>query len=310
MNDYISIPPLLRDASALIYVDDLETPEVRAEDSRHLWTVLRLRPGETVVVSDGQGRFRGCTVAATSIGKAPEKPVAPAQTAQRARPRGQGGALVLLPATEVMEGRRAVPALTVGFSLAKGDRNDWAVAKLSELGVDRIVPLMCERTAVRLSPEQALHQHERLRRIAREASMQARRIWLPEVLDVVALAHAPSRLGSDARAGVGGGGVGGVGGGVGGVGGGGIGGVGGGGIALAEPGGPGLSLATPTVLVGPEGGFAPGELAMGLPVVGLGATVLRIETAAIAAGTILSALRSGLLSPASAVDDARRCRPR
>ena len=111
--------------------------------------------------------------------------------------------------------------------------------------------------------------------------MQARRIWLPEVLDVVALAHAPSRLGSDARAGVGGGGVGGV---------------GGGGIALAEPGGPGLSLATPTVLVGPEGGFAPGELAMGLPVVGLGATVLRIETAAIAAGTILSALRSGLLS--------------
>ncbi len=273
MNDYISIPPLLRDASALIYVDDLETPEVRAEDSRHLWTVLRLRPGETVVVSDGQGRFRGCTVAATSIGKAPEKPVAPAQTAQRARRRGRGGALVLLPATEVMEGRRAVPALTVGFSLAKGDRNDWAVAKLSELGVDRIVPLMCERTAVRLSPEQALHQHERLRRIAREASMQARRIWLPEVLDVVALAHAQSRLGSDARAG-----------------------VGGGGIALAEPGGPGLSLATPTVLVGPEGGFAPGELAMGLPVVGLGATVLRIETAAIAAGTILSALRSGLLS--------------
>ena len=295
MNDYISIPPLLRDASALIYVDDLETPEVRAEDSRHLWTVLRLRPGETVVVSDGQGRFRGCTVAATSIGKAPEKPVAPAQTAQRARRRGQGGALVLLPATEVMEGRRAVPALTVGFSLAKGDRNDWAVAKLSELGVDRIVPLMCERTAVRLSPEQALHQHERLRRIAREASMQARRIWLPEVLDVVALAHAPSRLGSDARAGVGGGGVGGV---------------GGGGIALAEPGGPGLSLATPTVLVGPEGGFAPGELAMGLPVVGLGATVLRIETAAIAAGTILSALRSGLLSATSAVDDPRRCRPR
>ncbi len=295
MNDYISIPPLLRDASALIYVDDLETPEVRAEDSRHLWTVLRLRPGETVVVSDGQGRFRGCTVAATSIGKAPEKPVAPAQTAQRARRRGQGGALVLLPATEVTEGRRAVPALTVGFSLAKGDRNDWAVAKLSELGVDRIVPLMCERTAVRLSPEQALHQHERLRRIAREASMQARRIWLPEVLDVVALAHAPSRLGSDARAGVGGGGVGGV---------------GGGGIALAEPGGPGLSLATPTVLVGPEGGFAPGELAMGLPVVGLGATVLRIETAAIAAGTILSALRSGLLSATSAVDDPRRCRPR
>ncbi len=260
---------------------------MRAEDSRHLWTVLRLKEGEPVVVSDGQGRYRGCTVATTPTGHASGKPAAPALSARTGRRRGRDDPLVLLPATEVLEGRRAVPALTVGFSLAKGDRNDWAVAKLSELGVDRIVPLMCERTAVRLNPQQTLHQHERLRRIAREASMQARRIWLPEVLDVVALAHAPSRLGGDER---GGDGI-------------------GNGIALAEPGGPGLSLATPTVLVGPEGGFSPAELATGLRVVGLGDTVLRIETAAVAAGTILSALRAGLLSTAEGVDDSRPHRP-
>ncbi|MHB1509582.1 MAG: RsmE family RNA methyltransferase [Acidimicrobiales bacterium] len=287
MNGGVTIPPRLRDASALVYVDDLESPEVRAEDSRHLWTVLRLQKGETVVVCDGQGRYRGCTVATASTGGGADEPAATALSGRSSRRRGREGALVLLPATEVLEKRRAVPALTVGFSLAKGDRNDWAVAKLSELGVDRIVPLMCERTTVRLNQQQALHQHERLRRIAREASMQARRIWLPEVLDVVALADAPSRLCGDERSG---GGI-------------------GNGIALAEPGGPGLSLATPTVLVGPEGGFTPAELAMGLRVVGLGDTVLRIETAAIAAGTILSALRAGLLSPAAAVDDSRPHRP-
>jgi 16S rRNA (uracil1498-N3)-methyltransferase len=154
--------------------------------------------------------------------------------------------------------------VTVGFSVAKGDRTDWAVAKLSELGVDVIVPVVCERTAVRWSDQAATRQHARLGRIAREASMQARRLWLPEILELLPIADVAGRLGS--------------------------------GIALAEPGGEAPSLAAPVILVGPEGGFTPRELALGFPLVTLGDTILRVETAAVVAGAMLTGLRAGVVS--------------
>ena len=71
-------------------------------------------------------------------------------------------------------------------------------------------------------------------------------------------------------------------------------------VALATQGGAPLTLATPTVLVGPEGGWSGEELAA-VPEahrVGLGPNVLRAETAALAAGVILAALRGGLVAPA------------
>jgi RsmE family RNA methyltransferase len=63
-------------------------------------------------------------------------------------------------------------------------------------------------------------------------------------------------------------------------------------IALAEPGEGALSLGTPVVLVGPEGGWSPRELALVASKVGLGDGVLRVETAALAAGVLLSTLRA------------------
>ena len=70
--------------------------------------------------------------------------------------------------------------------------------------------------------------------------------------------------------------------------------------ALAEPGGSGrVNLAQPAVLVGPEGGFSPAELASGPALVDLGPGVLRAETAAVASGVLLSALRAGVVGPAS-----------
>ena len=70
-------------------------------------------------------------------------------------------------------------------------------------------------------------------------------------------------------------------------------------VAMAHPGGVAVSLERPVVLVGPEGGWAPEELAVGLPTVGLGPTVLRVETAAVAAGVLLCGLRSGVVGPRS-----------
>jgi len=64
------------------------------------------------------------------------------------------------------------------------------------------------------------------------------------------------------------------------------------GLALAEPGGGPVSLATPVVLVGPEGGWSPRELELVEHKVSLGDGILRVETAAVAAGVLLTTLRS------------------
>jgi len=152
---------------------------------------------------------------------------------------------------------RATPALTIGFTPAKGDRPEWTVQKLTELGVDRIVPLRAARSVVRWEGDRGGAGVARLRRVAREALMQSRRCWLPEVTDLCAPSALP-------------------------------------GAVLAEPGGARLTLAHPTVLVGPEGGWAPEELAAAGATVSLGPSILRSETAALAAAVLLAALRDGL----------------
>ena len=219
-----------------MFVADLEAPELEEGDLRHLERVLRLRPGEPVTASDGQGSWRRFAW-------------------------GAGGRLA--PEAAVVVEDRPSPALTVAFALTKGERPEWVVQKLTEAGIDRIVPFVAERSVVRWDAERAARNVERLRVVAREAAMQSRRAWLPEVAGVASFAEAASLPGA----------------------------------ALAEAGGEGPSLERPTVLVGHEGGWAEEELAAadaaGLPRVGLGPTVLRAETAALAVGVLLCALRSG-----------------
>jgi 16S rRNA U1498 N3-methylase RsmE len=66
---------------------------------------------------------------------------------------------------------------------------------------------------------------------------------------------------------------------------------------LACPGGTAPTLDHAVVAVGPEGGWDADELARFGPGVGLGPTVLRAETAAVAVGTLLCALRGGVIAP-------------
>jgi 16S rRNA (uracil1498-N3)-methyltransferase len=282
---------LLREAAALAYVDSLEEPLLRPDDAYHFSVVLRLQPGEIMVASDGAGRYRGCRVTA---GHAPgprgrealcgrealrgKEALRGATVAHAGGRSGRSTVIALVPDTEVMAVRRPEPVITVGFSLVKPDRIDWAVAKLAELGVDRIVPLVCDRTVARSDGAAVTAKRAaRLRRIAREASMVARRVWLPEVTDPLPLAEALSVLRAPAEVGL-------------------TGTLSGDGVALAEPGGAPPSLATPVVLVGPEGGWSPQELAGGLPTVRLGETILRVETAAVVTGALLTCLRSGTVA--------------
>jgi len=192
--------------------------------------VLRLRPGDVLTVSDGVGGRLRCRFGAA-----------------------------LEPVGEVERGPRPSPPVTVAFAVVKGQRPEWAVQKLTEIGVDRIVPLLAARSVVRWPAGEAGGQLARLRRVAREAAMQSRRTWLP-VVDGVArfetMAHEQ-------------------------------------GAALAHPGGGPPSLDRPLVLVGPEGGWDVAELSAAGSLVGLGPTVLRTETAAMVAGALLCALRAG-----------------
>ncbi len=261
----------LRDAAALVFVQDLDSPELGDDDCHHLGDVLRLKPGELVVAADGAGTWRLCEFSGPDA-RAPDA----GGRGRRGGHRGQGGheataagrfALEITGPLQRQE--RRPPVLEVAFSWAKGDRTEWAVAKLVELGVDRLTPLVADRTVARPDPAGVAKRDERLRRIVREAAMQSRRPFLPEVgatqsVDAVVARSSPPRL------------------------------------ALAEPGGDPVSLATPLVLVGPEGGWSSRELALVDKKVSLGDGILRVETAAIAAGVLLTALRSASVAPAPA----------
>jgi 16S rRNA (uracil1498-N3)-methyltransferase len=223
--------------AAHVFVDDVSSPELSEDDRRHLDRVLRLRPGEEVTVADGRGGWRPCRYAGSG-------------RLEAAGPAVMAEALL--------------PAVTVGFALTKGERPEWVVQKLTEVGVDRIVPVLTERSVARWEGERATRHVQRLRAVARAAAMQSRRIRLPQVDEVTDFGRVVADVDGAA--------------------------------ALAQPGGGPISLARPAVLVGPEGGFSEAEAACGLPTVDLGPGVLRAETAALAAGILLCALRVGLVS--------------
>jgi len=156
------------------------------------------------------------------------------------------------------------PPVAVGFALTKSDRPEWVVQKLTELGVDRIVPVVADRSVVRWDGDRTARHTTRLRAVAREAGMQSRRAWLPlvdEPTPFVELVSLP-------------------------------------GVAVADlDASAGPSLGAPFVLVGPEGGWSERErAATATRRVSLGGTVLRAETAAVAAAVLLTALRSGLVT--------------
>jgi 16S rRNA (uracil1498-N3)-methyltransferase len=81
--------------------------------------------------------------------------------------------------------------ITILLAIIKFDRMEWAIEKCTELGVARLIPLIASRTEVHLAS--AAHKRvERWRRIAREAAEQSRRRLPPEIADPIKLKEAAS----------------------------------------------------------------------------------------------------------------------
>jgi len=156
----------------------------------------------------------------------------------------------------------ADPAITVVQGIAKGDRGELAVQLLTEVGVDRIVPWQAARSIARWKDADA-KPLERWRSTVREAVKQSRRAWLPEVTT----ARTTKQLALTGTV-----------------------------LALHEEAAVPLSaVELPasgeiTLVVGPEGGIAPEELAAFGDVVPvrLGREILRTSTAGAAAVAALS----------------------
>ncbi|WP_428268780.1 RsmE family RNA methyltransferase [Haliangium sp.] len=223
---------------------------VRGADHHYLFRVRRLRPGARLTLFDGAGHEADAVVRAVGADEAELAVDLPRQV-----PIPAGCRLIVMPA------------------LIKGERMDFCVQKLVELGVAEIAPVRTARTVVKLSGERAARRRQRFLDIARDAARQSRRADVPAIHDIADLdvalarvAEVPLRL-----------------------------------VAWTHERGRllGEVLAAPIpaaacVLIGPEGGLAPDEIERavdaGFVPVGLGPRVLRAETAAVAVAAAFSLL--------------------
>jgi len=173
----------------------------------------------------------------------------------------------------------ADPALpvTLLLSIFKFDRMEWAVEKATELGVERVIPMIARRSEKHLA-QSAQNRVERWRRIAKEAAQQSRRSDVPVIEDPVLLKTAARREGEALK------------------------------LLLAEQErattlryavtealeNAGDEIPAIRMAVGPEGGWTAEEEALfdaeGWKSVSLGPRILRAETAAMTAMAVVAAL--------------------
>jgi 16S rRNA (uracil1498-N3)-methyltransferase len=235
---------------------ELEPTEIRLsrEESHHLVATNRARPGDTVVVFDGCGNewVSECVMADR------HEAVLRVRFHQRLKP---------LPYR-----------ITLAQALPKGRHMDDIVRNATEIGAAAIAPLQSERTIVRVDAGSEEHKQEKWVSAAVEAAKQCGNPWLPEILPVQTVEQfvANSAREHDLRL-----------------------------IASLQPGARSLKSvlerfrtekgrmpARVAWMIGPEGDFTTAEIALarnsGFEPVSLGPLVLRCETAAVFALSILS----------------------
>jgi len=206
-----------------VRVTDITAPALSREADHHLRRVLRARDGEEIVLSDGRGSWRMAAVTATGLEVLSEVGVDP-----------------------------ALGETTLYLAPLKGERGEWAIAKATEVGLARVVPLVSARLTQKFRGEARDKVLARWRRIADETCAQCRRAHDLEIAASMTPAEVPP------------------------------------GVAVADFAGSGDWSGVTAVAIGPEGGWAPGEWAEDRSRLSLGPTVLRGETAAVVAAALVA----------------------
>ena len=224
------------------------TVDLSPEETHHLVRVLRMKAGDEAFIFDGCGFEYRCRLASL---------------------RGDNARLEII---ETLGGEVESPVrITLAQALAKGEKFDFIVQKATELGVSAILPLVTDHADVKLDERGARKRVERWRRVSLEALKQSGRRRLVEI-------SAPLTLEQFFDAG---------------------GGTPGPTLVFSERGGGPIAgalggtgrMASVAAVIGPEGGWSDGELellgARAASIITLGPRVLRAETAAIVAITLL-----------------------
>jgi len=225
-----------------------QTVTLATDEARHLREVLRLKPGDEVHVFDGRGREFRCTVVKAMRETSELRIEAEIEPAK--------------PESQLQ--------LNLCVALLKGEKFDLVVQKATELGVQKVTPLITRYADIHLRDESdAAKRVARWQRIAIEAAKQSGRAFVPEISLPVAFASLTDNDSTDGLV-----------------------------VMFSERDGASLSTlmetdapASLTALVGSEGGWSDEEIqtakARNFLVITLGGRVLRAETAAITVTALL-----------------------
>ncbi|MBN1391680.1 MAG: 16S rRNA (uracil(1498)-N(3))-methyltransferase [Sedimentisphaerales bacterium] len=232
------------------YCDSLTGPKVELEGTEaHHLAVLRLGPGAQVELFDGSGALAIAVIS---------------------------GIRKNIVSLDIESVRRIDPLksrrIIIAVSVPKGDRFDWLIEKLTELGVERICPVILERTVRQPTNPKAL---DRWLNLAISAAKQCKRLFLPKIDPPANLHDCLESIKNDTPACR----------------------IIAGGISGDYPSlvGQPFDKTDVAAFIGPEGGLTDNEESFlknnGVQFVRLSDTILRTETAALAFAAILSAQR-------------------
>jgi 16S rRNA (uracil1498-N3)-methyltransferase len=224
-----------------------------AQAGEHLTRVLRLEAGAALTLFNGEGGEYAATLAPADGRKV----------------------IVRVSRHDAVE-RESLLDITLLQGVARGERMDLIVQKSTELGVTRIVPVLAERSVVKLDPKQRQRKLAHWRAIAVAACEQCGRNRVPEIREPAALGDSIAMLPADSLR-----------------------------CLLSADGDRSLAAAAAgasqrpfVLLIGPEGGLAENERAFarahGFTGHSLGPRVLRTETAGLAALAVLQSVAGDL----------------
>jgi len=226
-----------------VHIDRLVVGSVAlpAAEAHHVRDVLRLEAGSPLQLFDDSGNVALGIIKYVNI------------------------ANVVVEIQTIQPVKKNIATVTVAAAVPKGDRADWMVEKLTELGVTQFIPLVAERSVVLPAGRNKI---ERWERIAIESAKQSRRVGVMTIAPLTPLvdAIASSKIGIYLSTAVDAISI----------------------LQAAEP----VHAGNVTLLIGPEGGWTENEMSAmksaGFTGARLTSTILRVETAAVVAAGLVS----------------------